>query len=99
MIKSIGDILKESQKVKRPRSRRALLIQEISEKLKKEREENPYYFKGEKKVKLKPLTDKQIAVRVGHYNEQQLLDLLSSCKHSKNFSKTFWYLTKVTNEL
>ena len=80
--------------VKRPRSKRAVLIQDIADKLKAERED--YYIKDGKKIKLKPLTDRQIAIRVSHYDEQQLEDLFSVCKHSKNFSKAFWFITRTT---
>ena len=93
-MQSIGELLKHSLECKRPKSKRAVIIQEIATRLKKERE--PFYFKDNKKIKLKPLTDRQIAIRVGHYNEEQLLDLLEVCKHSKDFTKSFWYFTKVT---
>ncbi len=95
MIQNLADLLQQRLDIKRPRSKRACLIKELSDKLKSDRLENPYYYKGEKRIKLKPLTDRQIAIRVGHYDLQQLEDLLSVCKHSKNFSKAFWAITRV----
>jgi hypothetical protein len=91
-MEHISILIKDILLSKRPKSKRAVLIKEIATKLKNDRE--PFYYKGNKKVKLKPLTDKLIAIRVGHYSEELLEALIESCKHSKNYSKTFWYLTK-----
>ena len=94
-MEQIGNLIQQSLFLKRPKSPRAVLIKEIADKLKAERDEKPYYYKGEKKIKLKHLTDRQIAIRCSHYKDlQQLEDLYSSCKHAKNFTKTFWAITR-----
>jgi len=93
-MKHISELLKERENLKRVKSKRALILKEIVDKLESEREE--FYYKGEKKIRLKPITARQIAIRTSHFTTDQLFDLSVSCKHAKNYSATFWYLTRTT---
>ena len=98
MIKHISELLKERENLKTVKSKRALILKEIVDNLIKERNENLYYTKNGKRIKLKPITPRQIAIRTSHFTTDQLFDLSVSCKHAKNYSATFWYLSKTINE-
>ncbi len=97
VMESIGNLLKLPIKSK-ANSERAYIISILVEKLESDRLMNPYYFKGDTKVRIKPFTGRSVAIRVGHFKtNQELYDLLTSCKHGKSFMSTFNYLTKIVN--
>ena len=86
----------------RPRNERENIINMIFERLQKDRLDFPDYIvytKGKpKRVKLKPLTYKAIAIRLSYITSlQDLYYLHSSCVASKkSYSALFFYLTKQT---
>lgn len=76
-------------------SERGYVIGLIAQKLKAERIAKPYYFKGNKKIMLKPISDRMVAIRVAHLKTvEDLYYLYSICKQSKTFSQGFFYWTK-----
>lgn len=79
------------------RSERGYVIGLITEKLKLERLAHPFYYKDKKKINLKPISERMVAIRVSHLkNVDDLYYLYSICKQSKTFSQGFFYWTKQT---
>lgn len=74
-------------------SERACLIEEFVDRINVGRP-CTYLVDGKKKT-LQKVTPRAIAVRVGYLKKNSdLYFLLSLCKQSKNFTKTFFYHTK-----
>lgn len=98
-MKSFSSLVSErtSLPVSKAQSERSYVIGMIAQKLKTERLAKPYYFKGEKKIYLKPITDRMVAIRVSHLKRtEDLYYLLSICSDSKSFGQSFFYWTKQT---
>jgi hypothetical protein len=90
----IGSLLGNFYEVKRPRSERACLIQQFVDRLISERGDKNFYMKDGKKVYLKPITSKSVAIRLGYIKTQDLYYVYSICKDAKSFEKMFWFMTK-----
>lgn len=71
---------------------------QIVSKINLERKANGFKYKeGEKWKKLKPITARLVAIRCNKIGLSKDVDrewLYTQCKHAKNFSSTFFYLTK-----
>lgn len=96
-MKSISSLVSErpAATTTKTQSERGYVIGLIAEKLKSERLAKPFYWKDKKKVHLKPISDRLVAIRTSHLKKvDDLYYLLSVCKDSKSFSQAFFYWTK-----
>lgn len=90
----IKNVLDKFYEVKRPRSERAVIVKMFLDRLLAERGDDRFYVKDKKRIPLKPINPKMVAVRLRYISTSDLYYVYSICKDATSFSKMFWFMTR-----
>lgn len=90
----VKNVLDKFYEVKRPRSERASVVKMFLDRLLAERGDEEFYVKDGKRISLKPINARTVAIRLGHIPTNELYYVYSICKDARSFGKMFWFMTR-----
>lgn len=90
----IKSVLDKFNDIKAPQSERATIVKQFVDRLSAERNAKPFYIKDGKRVSLKPISARTVAIRISYVKTSDLYYIYSICKDARSFSEMFWFMTR-----